>query len=269
VLAPQLRKEELRSSRFVRAAGFQIHYFTNVCFVEPALMQAWNCFPIVLVHGLNLGGSYLLPLAQALTPFAPVFVPDLPGFGRSSRGWPPLSLCGLALVLHEFLTALGITKAHFVGNSFGCQIIVELAIRFPETVDRAVLQSPIMEPGARNPVVAGFRCLRNSMMEPASLGRLTLRDNFTTGPFRATYTLFEALRDRLEEKLPKIDAPTMVLWGDRDVIVRRNWAERVTRLLRRGTLRILPGVTHTANFVAPQEFCAAIVPFLQAGRCGL
>jgi 2-hydroxy-6-oxonona-2,4-dienedioate hydrolase len=232
-------------------------------------MQARQSRPVVLVHGLNISGRYLLPLANALAPFAPVFVPDLPGFGLSSRCWPPLSLSGLALVLHEFLTALGITKAHFVGNSFGCQIIVQLAICFPETVARAVLQSPTIEPCARNPIIAGFRCLRNSMMEPASLGRLTLRENLTIGPIRATYTLFEALRDRPEDKLPRIDAPVLVIWGDRDVIVSRSWVERVTRLLKNGRLKILPNVTHTANFVAPEKFCDAIAPFLQLARLDL
>ena len=262
MLAPQLRKEALCSGRFIKAAGFQIHFCTNVCFVEPKLRQEWLSPPIVLVHGLNISGRYLLPLANQLTPFAPVFVPDLPGFGLSSKCWPPLNLTGLTVILHEFITALGITKADFVGNSFGCQIIVQLAICFPETVNCAVLQSPTMEPCARNPIVAGFRWLQNSMREPSSLGRLTLRENMAAGPLRATYTFLEALRDRPEEKLPKITAPTLVVWGDRDVIVSRNWAERVTQLLKHGTLKILPEVTHIANFVAPHQLRDAIVPFL-------
>jgi 2-hydroxy-6-oxonona-2,4-dienedioate hydrolase len=248
------------------AGGFQIHFCTNVCFVEPGLVQALPGPPVVLVHGLNIGGRYLLPLAKALTPFAPVFVPDLPGFGLSSKCWPPLSLSGLALVLHEFTTALGINKAQFVGNSFGCQIIVQLAICFPEVVDRVVLQSPTMEPRVRNPLIAGLRWLRNSIMEPSELGRLTLRENLATGPIRAAYTFFEALKDRPEEKLSKIVAPTLVIWGDRDAIVSRSWVERVTELLRNGRLKVLPGVTHTANFVAPKKLSRTIAPFLRADR---
>ncbi|HYZ73879.1 MAG TPA: alpha/beta hydrolase [Chthoniobacterales bacterium] len=217
----------------------------------------------MLVHGLNISGHYLLPLAKELNPIVPILIPDLLGYGKSSHSWPPLGLKRFAAILRQLLIELDYPKAHFVGNSFGCQIIVELAASFPEIVDRLVLQSPTMDPSARNPLVALSRCLRNAAQEPSDLNWLTLRENLSVCPLRAAYTLLQALRDRPENKLPRIEAPTLVVWGSSDVITSRQWAERVVTLLRHGSLAILPGVTHTANYVAPVELSNAILSFLR------
>jgi 2-hydroxy-6-oxonona-2,4-dienedioate hydrolase len=221
---------------------------------------------VVLVHGLNVSGRYMLPLALALSPLTPVLVPDLPGFGLSSKPWPPLNLPDLAQALHDGTRAMDIEKAHFFGNSFGCQVITELAVRFPELIDHLVLQSPTTEPRGRNPMVALLRTLRNSRREPAILGCIDLQDYLRAGPLRGTYTMFQSLRDRSEDKFPKIDAPTLILWGDRDTIVSRRWVEHIATSLPNGRLTVLPGVTHTANFTASKELVIAMAPFLQLPR---
>ena len=70
---------------------------------------------------------------------------------------------------------------------------------------------PTIEPRARNPLLAALRTVKNSTQEPAALGWINLRDYVAAGPLRATYTLFLAVRDRLEDKLPRINVPTLSL----------------------------------------------------------
>lgn len=252
-------RNTLFRSHFTSLSGFKIHFLANTNSEPPKKPEI--C-PIILVHGLNISGRYMLPLAKALGTFTPILVPDFPGFGRSSKPWPPLSLRRLAAVAARLPTALGYNQADFVGNSFGCQIIIELAAFFPQAVRRIVLQAPTMEPRARNPLVAMLRCVKNAKMEPVRLSRLTLRENLAVCPLRAAYTLFEALRDQPERKLGQIHAPALVVWGASDVIVGREWAESVARSLGHATLKVLPEVSHTANFLAPQALSEAIVPFL-------
>ena len=91
---------------------------------------------MVLVHGPVVSGRYMVPTLERLSPYHRVYVPDLPGFGKREK--PPRAL-----------DVVGLDRAALVGNSFGCQIIADLAVRYPEHVERAVLQGPTMDPRAR------------------------------------------------------------------------------------------------------------------------
>src|SRR6266540_2854322 len=66
--------------------------------------------PVVLVHGYGVSGSYMLPLAQSLAPSFSVFVPDLPGYGRSQRPRTPLGIADLAAALAGWLDAAGLQR---------------------------------------------------------------------------------------------------------------------------------------------------------------
>lgn len=87
--------------------------------------------PVVFVHSLVIASRYMLPAARLLASLAPVFVADLPGYGKSAKPRHLLRVSELADVLAEFLDARGFESAHWVGNSFGCQIIVDFAARHP------------------------------------------------------------------------------------------------------------------------------------------
>jgi pimeloyl-ACP methyl ester carboxylesterase len=90
--------------------------------------------PVVLVHGYGVSSSYLVPLAHALAPSHRVYVPDLPGHGRSPHAPAPLDVPALADALLAALTALDVQRAVLVGNSLGCAIAVEAAVRAPARV---------------------------------------------------------------------------------------------------------------------------------------
>src|SRR6266536_2240076 len=102
--------------------------------------------PVLLLHGLVASGRYMEPLARELGRKRKVFVPDLPGFGRSSRphGW--LSVAELAQALVAWMDAVRIRRAHVVGNSFGCQVLAEVACAWPDRVATVVMIGPIGDP---------------------------------------------------------------------------------------------------------------------------
>ena len=72
--------------------------------------------------------------------------------------------------------------------------------------------------------------------------------------------------DRIEEKLPGISVPAMVVHGERDFIVSRRWAAEVARLLRTDRLFAIPGAGHALNYSAPDELMRLIRPFLSERR---
>ena len=84
--------------------------------------------PIILVHGLGVSGRYMTPLACELARRGyTVAAPDLPGYGKSDKPKQPLRIHELAEALIDWLDSVGFGRSLFIGNSMGCQILVELA----------------------------------------------------------------------------------------------------------------------------------------------
>ena len=150
-----------------------------------------------------------------------------------------------------------------MGNSFGCQILTEFAVRYPQYVDRLVFQGPTIDRTARSLRQQLGRLLINSRREQRSMGWITIVDYGSAGLRRAWATVKLALSDRIEEKLPRIQAPVLVIRGERDAVVPQRWAEEVVRLLPKGHLQVIPSGAHTINYSLPREFAAALIPFLE------
>ena len=214
--------------------------------------------PVVLVHGYGVSGAYMLPLARSLGgPFS-AFVPDLPGQGKSEQLRGAVSLGEHADSLGAWVEANELVRPAFVANSMGCQVVTELAVRRPEVVGPMVLVGPTVDPARRGRRHQLFSALRDSAREPLSLIALAARDDLATGPRVLLSTARAVLADRIEERLPSIEQPTVVVHGDQDAFVGREWAEQVAMLLPRGRLQVVPGEPHAVHYTRP-ELVAALV----------
>jgi pimeloyl-ACP methyl ester carboxylesterase len=218
---------------------------------------------IVLVHGVAVSSRYLVPLAQHLADHARVYVPDLPGYGLSDH--PPgrdLTVTELADALLAWMDRIGLERPHLFGNSFGCQVIADLAARHPDRVGRLVLQGPTMDPHARSAWRQVLRWLAVTPFERYSEGLVLLRDFWDLGPRRAVGMIRMALHDPIEQKLRRIVAPTLVVRGTRDAIVPRQWAEEAARLVPNGRLVVIERAAHTINYSQPACLAGVVLPFL-------
>lgn len=218
---------------------------------------------IVLVHGLALSGKYMVPTAEVLAPDHRVYVPDFPGFGDSGKPNRVLDVPGLADALAAWMRAVGLERAMLLGNSFGCQIIADLAARYPDRVERAVLQGPTTPADERSWLWQFIRWQQNSPHNPPEMGEIARQDYAKCGLVRALLTFQFSLNDRIEDKLPQIEAPTLVVRGSVDPICPQDWVEYVTRQLPRGELAIIPDVAHTLVFTSPHELVEVSRPFLE------
>lgn len=101
---------------------------------------------VVLLHGGGPGASGVSNYSRNIDALASsyrVIIPDLPGYGRSSKGIDQTDPFGyLADTIRGLLDELGIDKAHFVGNSYGGACALRLALDTPNRVDRMVLMGP-------------------------------------------------------------------------------------------------------------------------------
>lgn len=108
--------------------------------------------PVLLIHGSGPGVSawanWRLTIG-ALEGHFRCLAPDMAGFGYSSvpAGWQHSREAWLAQLI-AFMDAVGIAKAHVIGNSFGGAMALALAIAYPERVDRLVLMGSVGVPFA-------------------------------------------------------------------------------------------------------------------------
>lgn len=218
--------------------------------------------PIVLVHGNVVSSRYMEPLARALADDLSVYVLDLPGFGKSAKPPHTLRIDEQADVLATWMEAVGLERAAFVGNSFGCQVLVEFLRHHSERVSRVILQGPTVDPRARTIHQQGTRFLLDYTREAPSYGLVITRDFLAAGLRRTWMNLQYLLADRIEAKLPHVEVPTLVVRGSRDVIVPQRWARKVVQLLPSGRLRIVRGAPHAMPYTTPTVFARVIREFL-------
>lgn len=102
----------------------------------------------------------------------------------------------------------------------------------------------------------------------AEASRTLVADYARAGVRRAAATVRAALRDRIENRLPHLPAPTLVLRGTADPITTPAWALEVTHLLPHGRLVTVPHAPHAMSFDAPEALVDVARPFLE-GQEGL
>ncbi|HEV2855844.1 MAG TPA: alpha/beta hydrolase [Thermoanaerobaculia bacterium] len=224
--------------------------------------------PVVLIHGYGMSGRYMLPIARRIAAEYPAYVPDLPGHGRSGKPERTLSVPELAEALRAWMDAVGLRRAAFLANSMGTQVVADLAARHPERVERLVLVGPTLDPTH----TLGQQMLRlvwTGAAERPSLIPLMIADYLRTRPGRLVKELRAMFRDRIEEKLPRIDAPAMVVRGERDAVIPQPWAEEVARLLGTDRFFVIPDAGHALNYSDADELMRLIRPFLREGERAL
>ncbi|GAB3163290.1 alpha/beta fold hydrolase [Amycolatopsis stemonae] len=101
---------------------------------------------VLLLHGGGPGASGVSNYVRNIEPLAEhyrVIVPDLPGYGRSTKNVDQTDPFGdLANAVRDLLDELGLGSAHLVGNSLGASAALRLALDTPDRAGRLVLMGP-------------------------------------------------------------------------------------------------------------------------------
>src|SRR3546814_12639592 len=108
------------------------------------------------------------------------------------------------------MSVCGLAPAALVANSFGCQIVTQLALDHPDLIDRLVLQGPTGDPCMRTSSRMLVCLCRDWWCEPPSLVWISLTDYGKAGLPRVLRTFRHQLEDQVETRLPGIEAPTLV-----------------------------------------------------------
>jgi len=254
------QKNESLESRWTNVGDQLFHYRASV---NPANK---NLPPLILVHGLGVSSRYMMPTARRLAPHRTIYAPDLPGFGRSCKPSRPLNLTELSDALARWMESLGIERAVLLANSIGCQLVIDLALRRPELVEQLILVSPTVDSKARTAFHSFARLLLDIPHERWSLFFIALLDYLQAGVGRTAHTFAYAIQDRIEERLPFVRQPVLVVRGRLDPVVPERWAKEVNRLLPLSQLVVIQSAGHAVNHNSPEQLAQVVQDFLQRER---
>jgi len=204
----------------------------------------------------------MLPTFVRLAPNFNVWAPELPGFGKSDKPVHVLDIHELADVLAAWFQVIEIPSAVFLGNSLGCQVIIDLAVRYPQLVDAAVLVGPTVDTVGHSLMQQLWRGFRDLVHEPWSLWRILARDYLRTGTARMYRTFRFALQDNVLSKCPKVMIPTLIVRGAYDTISPARWVERLASVISKSCVADIPAGTHAANYSTPDELVWLVNDFM-------
>lgn len=260
-------------------------------------IEAGRGTPIILLHGLAATNTSFLPTFVELQRDHRVIAPDLPGFGDSAKPIRSYDAAFYASWLVDFLDALGIEKAHLIGNSMGGRIAIETALRVPDRVDRLALLAPSPAFIRRREYARVVRFLRPELaflplpvprrQVVGSIKRLfakpaRLADDWYESAADEFLRVFSSPRGRIGffsaarqiyleqpygetgfwDRLPQLSRPALFVWGEKDWLVPSRFERHVRHCLPEATSVVLPDCGHVPQYELPDETHRLIRQFL-------
>lgn len=268
------------TGKFVKAGDVRIHYH-----------EIGTGYPLICIHGAGPGATawsnFKGNVGELSKPYRAILM-DMPQYGKSDK--PVIEggrLAFLARVVHDFMEALDIKRAHFVGNSMGGQAALKLAIDYPDKVDRVVVigSAPIKAGSIFQPMpLEGIRNIRNyyrndgpslskmrQVLESLVCNTSLITDEIVQERYQAsidpeTVEVFKkppAEAEDLYFELGKVRAKTLLAWGQDDRAGALDVALLMLRLLRDGRLYVFPKCGHWVHVERRDEFNRIVLQFFQ------
>ena len=260
----------------VKAAGIETNYHDR-----------GSGFPTLLIHGSGPGVSawanWRLVLPELARNFR-VIAPDMVGFGFSER--PAHAKYDMDTWVAQavgLIDALGLQKAHVVGNSFGGAIALALAIRHPERVERLALMGSV---GVPFPITPGldavwgyqpsFEAMRG-LLDIFAYSRDLVNDELAELRYRASIrpgfqesfaAMFPAPRQRWVDAMASREAniralkhETLIIHGRDDQVIPLSNSLKLLELVDRSQLHVFSRCGHWVQIEHAQRFARLLQDF--------
>ncbi|MEX0785157.1 MAG: alpha/beta hydrolase [Dehalococcoidia bacterium] len=245
---------------------------------QTSLYQAGSGDPLLFLHGSPglRQGPYLEQLAEQFTVYAPLH----PGVGESTGLDHIDDIVDLALYYYDLMDELGLESAHVVGHSLGGMLGAEMAALCPHRVRRLVLTNPVGLWRDEEPVLDFFTLSAEQLLPyivhdvesetvKQAFARPDSPDAMMEGMFQRMQALTAAgkflwpIPDKgLKRRIHRIQAPTLILWGESDRLVPPSYAEDFRSRIRDSRVVILKECAHLPMIEKPDEFVSVVAEFL-------
>lgn len=266
--------------REVDIPGFHLHY----------LDSGGTGAPLILVHGFGGDKDNWTRIARHLRRHYRVIALDLPGYGQSDAPADVrYSIRDQVERLHAFVQAIGLSRAHFGGNSMGGNIVATYAATYPNTVGslwlvaasgvsrapQSELRQLIADTGS-NPLAPANATEYRAMLQwvmarppylPSAVVDVLAARAVAAQPLRTQQ--FEDLVEEanaIEPLIRNLPIPTHILWGTQDRVLHVGAASVLKGVLPHSTQTLMPGIGHLPMVEAPELAARDYLAFRMAAR---
>ncbi|CAN0625299.1 4,5:9,10-diseco-3-hydroxy-5,9, 17-trioxoandrosta-1(10),2-diene-4-oate hydrolase [Burkholderia multivorans] len=249
-----------------------------------------------MLHGGGPGASGVSNYSrniEALSRHYRVIVPDMPGYGRSTKGLSRRDPFGdLAASMLALLAELGVDRAHVIGNSLGGACALRMAIERPLAVGRLILMGPGGVNTTRGLPTAGLKALLGYYTgEGPTRDKLAafireylvydgrgIPDAVIDERFRASvdpeviasppllkpnlFANFKQLDFTRDARLSDVRNPTLVLWGTEDRVNRPSGARSLQARMPNCDTYLFSKTGHWVQWERAEDFNAVVLAYL-------
>jgi hypothetical protein len=173
-----------------------------------------------------------------------------------------LSIRGYADLVGRVIDEFGLVDPIVVGHSMGTQIVSDLASRRPE-ITTLVLIGPVVNAAERRIPTQAIRFLQSAWHEPGRVKFLAVSSYLLCGFKWFFRVLPRMMTFPLEDRLPLIQANTLVIRGEHDAVAPRGWVTRVGRLLPHSRSWEMPDSAHSVMHAHAEEVARLCVAFAE------
>ena len=217
--------------------------------------------PLVLIHGLSGSGRWWRKNIRPLARYFRVYAVDLLGFG-GSRG-QRFVLREASLLIESWLKQLGIARFHLGGHSMGGFVAADLAARHPEQVNRLVLVDAAAVPIRRSLARNAFSLVEALRYMPFDFLPVLATDFLRAGPVTMVRATHDILGADLTANLARIQADTLIVWGEKDTLLPLEMGERLHQALPQAGFVVIEGAGHNPMWDRPAAFNRVVLDFLR------
>jgi len=250
------------TSQFIEIDGMNVHY-----------QRKGKGHPLVLVHGFNGQVWNWREWMKELPNDFELIAMDLPGFGLTGPHPKRAYSTEMSIkFLDDFLTKIGVDTFHIAGNSMGGGIAWAYTLAHPERVKKLVLVDASGYPrdSKQTKTISGFKILRYKFLHglitkitPRSIIKQSLEGTYVDQKFanEQEVDLYmdmirragnrQVLIDRTKTPrknrsglIKNIQHPTLIMWGDKDIIIPVSNAQKFHQDLPNSELVIYENVGH-------------------------
>ncbi|WP_378172407.1 alpha/beta fold hydrolase [Aquimarina sp. SS2-1] len=257
--------------------GYEVNYYQSSANSDKETL--------VLVHGMGDDKNSFLQSSKKLSEHYNLILPDLAGHGENEKKADlDYSIDGQATFLHSFLEKLGIKNINLVGNSMGGHTVATYAIKYPNDVKNLILLNSAGLKLDDHVVYTGFgknietdeefdavlsRVFYNKPDLPSPIKKHLINQINASKDF-VDNTLVTAIKNgkyfNLKNDISKITAPTLILWGKHDKVVKFNSAEYFYNNIPISKLQLIENAAHSPQMEVPDDVADAIHSFIQKSK---
>lgn len=232
--------------------------------------------PLILMHGWGCNTSTVVSIAKTAAQTNTVYNVDFPGFGQTPE---PPAVWGVeeyTQLIEKMAEKLGLLNPVLIGHSFGGRVGILFASRNP--VDKLILVDAAgVKP--RRKLKYYFKVYSFKLMKrllPLIYGREKAAakieaqrskrgsDDYANSSPRMRAILSKVVNEDLRNVMPRIETPTLLIWGENDTATPLADAKKMERLIPEAALVAFAGCGHYSFLDNPVQFAAVLNSFLKA-----